>query len=143
MVASAIFIMDVKGKVIISRNYRGDIPMSVSDRYTLVDYANIEHLLGFLYIFKKKMKWSLDLCSPMKGLRMSILRYISATKDVSIIFVSIFYLLFFFQCNNLLILAVTKKNSNIALILFFLYKLTNVRSDLKFLVTNYILLISV
>ena len=30
------------------------------------------------------------------------------------------------QCNNLLLLAVTKKNSNIALILFFLYKLTNV-----------------
>jgi AP-1 complex subunit mu len=33
MVASAIFIMDTKGKVIISRNYRGDIPMSVADRY--------------------------------------------------------------------------------------------------------------
>ena len=35
MVASAIFITDTKGKVIISRNYRGDIPMSVSEK--LVD----------------------------------------------------------------------------------------------------------
>eukprot|EP01035_Chromulina_nebulosa_P016932 gene16932-22424_t len=32
MVASAIFIMDTKGKVIISRNYRGDIPMTVAER---------------------------------------------------------------------------------------------------------------
>ncbi len=33
MVASAVFIMDTKGKVIIARNYRGDIPMSVSERW--------------------------------------------------------------------------------------------------------------
>jgi AP-1 complex subunit mu len=32
MVASAIFVMDTKGKVIIARNYRGDIPMSVSEK---------------------------------------------------------------------------------------------------------------
>jgi len=33
MVASAVFIMDLKGKIIISRNYRGDIPMSVADKF--------------------------------------------------------------------------------------------------------------
>ncbi|KAJ1484833.1 hypothetical protein T484DRAFT_1795615 [Baffinella frigidus] len=27
MTASAVFILDLKGKVIISRNYRGDVPM--------------------------------------------------------------------------------------------------------------------
>jgi AP-1 complex subunit mu len=32
MVASALFIMDLKGKIIISRNYRGDIPLTVSER---------------------------------------------------------------------------------------------------------------
>lgn len=32
MVASALFIMDLKGKIIISRNFRGDIPMAVSER---------------------------------------------------------------------------------------------------------------
>lgn len=33
MVASAVFIMDTKGKVIICRNYRGDIPLSASERF--------------------------------------------------------------------------------------------------------------
>jgi AP-1 complex subunit mu len=32
MATSAIFIMDLKGKIIISRNYRGDVPMSASER---------------------------------------------------------------------------------------------------------------
>lgn len=34
MVLSAVFITDLKGKVIISRNYRGDIPMSASAKFT-------------------------------------------------------------------------------------------------------------
>ncbi|KAL2917367.1 AP-1 adaptor complex mu subunit Apm1 [Polyrhizophydium stewartii] len=33
MVASAVFILDLKGKVLISRNYRGDIPMSAIDKF--------------------------------------------------------------------------------------------------------------
>jgi AP-1 complex subunit mu len=32
MVASALYIMDLKGKIIISRNFRGDMPTSVSER---------------------------------------------------------------------------------------------------------------
>jgi AP-1 complex subunit mu len=39
MVCSAVFIMDLKGKILISRNYRGDIPMSVSEKFT-------KHLYG-------------------------------------------------------------------------------------------------
>lgn len=35
MVASAVYIMDLKGKVIISRNYRGDIPMNCSEKFSL------------------------------------------------------------------------------------------------------------
>ena len=31
--ASAIFILDLKGKVLISRNYRGDIPMSAVENF--------------------------------------------------------------------------------------------------------------
>ncbi|CAE8611106.1 unnamed protein product [Polarella glacialis] len=31
--ASAVFIMDMKGKVIISRNYRGEVPMNVTERF--------------------------------------------------------------------------------------------------------------
>eukprot|EP00164_Ancoracysta_twista_P000938 GFYU01001227.1.p1 GENE.GFYU01001227.1~~GFYU01001227.1.p1 ORF type:complete len:423 (+),score=143.91 GFYU01001227.1:309-1577(+) len=33
MVCSAIFILDLKGKIIISRNYRGDIPMGCAERF--------------------------------------------------------------------------------------------------------------
>ena len=32
MVLSAVFITDAKGKIIISRNYRGDIPMSAFEK---------------------------------------------------------------------------------------------------------------
>jgi len=31
--ASALFILDSRGKVIISRNYRGEVPMSVTERF--------------------------------------------------------------------------------------------------------------
>ncbi len=34
MPASAIFILDLKGKVVISRNYRGDVPMSTIDKFS-------------------------------------------------------------------------------------------------------------
>lgn len=33
MVASAVFILDLKGKVLISRNYRGDVPMTAVDKF--------------------------------------------------------------------------------------------------------------
>lgn len=33
MVCSCLFITDLKGKIIISRNYRGDVPMSVADKF--------------------------------------------------------------------------------------------------------------
>ena len=33
MTLSCLFLMDVKGKVIINRNYRGDVPMSASERF--------------------------------------------------------------------------------------------------------------
>jgi AP-1 complex subunit mu len=31
--ASAVFVLDLKGKVLISRNYRGDIPMSAVEKF--------------------------------------------------------------------------------------------------------------
>ena len=33
MAASAVYILDLKGKVLISRNYRGDLPLSTIDRF--------------------------------------------------------------------------------------------------------------
>lgn len=92
MVASAVFITDTKGKVIISRNYRGDIPMSVSERFSL-------HIQE-----KDEME----------------LRPVFTEDGITYVYI---------KCNNLLLMAVTKRNSNIALILFFLYRLTNVFKD--------------
>jgi len=39
MTASAVFILDVKGKVVISRNYRGDVPMNCVERFAGVARA--------------------------------------------------------------------------------------------------------
>ncbi|KAL8605872.1 AP-1 complex subunit mu-1 [Nucella lapillus] len=60
MSASAIYILDVKGKVLISRNYRGDIDMSVIDKFMPLlmegeDDSNVTPILThgtvtFLYI---------------------------------------------------------------------------------------------
>jgi AP-1 complex subunit mu len=36
MSASAVFIMDTSGKIIISRNYRGDIPMTAAERFARI-----------------------------------------------------------------------------------------------------------
>jgi len=92
MVASAIFIMDTKGKVIIARNYRGDIPMSVSERFSL----QIQE--------KDEME----------------LRPVFTEDGITFVYI---------KCNNLLLMAVSKRNSNITLILFFLNKLVNVFKD--------------
>jgi len=52
--------MDLKGKVIISRNYRGDVPMSVSDRFAQyiqetdeMDQRPIFSNEGFTYAYIK------------------------------------------------------------------------------------------
>jgi len=92
MVASAVFIMDTKGKVIVARNYRGDIPMSVADRFSLIIQEKEE----------------------------SELRPVFTEEGITFIYT---------KCSNLIFMAVTKRNSNITLILFFLYKLMNVFKD--------------
>lgn len=92
MVASAVFIMDLKGKVIISRNYRGDIPMTAADRFSL-------------YIQEKE---------EME------LRPVFTVDGITYVYI---------KSNNLLMMVTTKKNSNIAAILCFLYRLTNVFKD--------------
>ena len=46
MSCSAIFILDQKGRVLISRNYRGDIPMTVATRFAahIVDEEESQYL---------------------------------------------------------------------------------------------------
>ncbi len=60
MVASAVFIMDLKGKVIISRNYRGDIPMTAAERYVQAVLARLHSIhdlqLQVLVIYSRKRR---------------------------------------------------------------------------------------
>ena len=92
MVMSALFILDTKGKVIVSRNYRGDIPPHAMDRFSLHIQENDE----------------------------SDLRPVFTIDGITYIYI---------KCNNVLLMSITKRNSNIALILMYLYRLATVFKD--------------
>jgi len=93
MVASAVFITDLKGKVIISRNFRGDIPPTTC-------------------------------CAAFSS-------YISETDELDRvpIFTLDGYTYSYIKYNNLYILGVTKRNSNVSLLITFLYRLVGVFKD--------------
>lgn len=84
--------MDLKGKVIISRNYRGDVPMSVSEKFAT-------------YIQEKE------------------------ETDQRPIFTDDGYTFAYIKHNNLFLMCVTKRNSNVALLLMFLHRLMGVFKD--------------
>lgn len=92
MSCSAIFIMDIKGRIIISRDYRGDIPMSASEKFT---------------------------------------KHINTEEDSSLtpIITDGPYTFVYIRHNNLYIMAVTKQNANVMVILSFLYKLVEVLTE--------------
>jgi AP-1 complex subunit mu len=92
MVCSAVYITDLKGKVIVCKNYRGDIPITAVERFSLYIQENDE----------------MDL------------RPVFTEEGVTYVYI---------KCNSLLLMATTKRNSNIALILFYLYRLTGVFKD--------------
>lgn len=80
MAASAIFVLDQKGKILISRNYRGDVPMSVASRFISKvleeDETNIKPIIeeeGVSYIFVK--------CNNLYCILHSI-RSVYATREV-------------------------------------------------------------
>lgn len=89
MVCSAVYILDLKGKILISRNYRGDIPKSAADRFSL----KIQETDG------------------------DDLKPIYTEEGVTYMYI---------KHNNVFLLALTNKNSNVCLILVFLYKLISV-----------------
>lgn len=88
MVASAVYILDLKGKVLINRNYRGDIPSSAVEKFMPVVLEAEE-----------------ELNPVVQG------------DGLSYVYV---------RHNNLYILAITRKNSNVAAILVYLHKMRQV-----------------
>jgi AP-1 complex subunit mu len=69
MAASAVFILDHRGKILISRNYRGDVPMSVASRFISKileeEELNVKPIIeeeGVTYIFVKHNNLFCILC---------------------------------------------------------------------------------
>lgn len=111
MVASVVFITDLGGKVIISRNYRGDIPLTKATERFAKYLTDVEDEA-------KKPVFHVD----SNGDVMADTEDIGSTGVGGETFVYI-------QHNNLYLCAVTCRNSNVALIVTFLYKLASVFKD--------------
>lgn len=90
--ASAVFILDLKGKVIISRNYRGEVPMTITERFV----------------------------------RLVIDEESSQVKPV---FVEDGVNFIWIRYSNLYLLCVTLRNSNVMMLLSYLYRLAEVLKD--------------
>ncbi|CDW55306.1 clathrin coat assembly protein ap 1 [Trichuris trichiura] len=93
MSCSAVFFLDLKGKVIINRNYRGDVDMNLIEK--------------FLPLVMEKEE---------EGCIAPILYHQDAT----------FY---YVKHTNLYLVALSRKNSNVAAVFAFLYKIVEVFSD--------------
>ncbi|GAA6079397.1 adaptor related protein complex 1 subunit mu 3 [Tachysurus ichikawai] len=93
MAASAIFILDLKGKVLICRNYMGNVNMS-----------EIDHLMPIM--MKREEEAEL---SPLLSHGSTHFLYI--------------------KHNNLYLVAMTKRNTNAALVYSFLYKIVEVFTE--------------
>jgi len=111
MVASAVFITDLSGKAIISRDYRGDVPLTKAIEIFSKYLTHVEDEL-------KKPIFQVD----TNGDIMQSMADVGSTGPGGETFVYI-------QHNNLYLCAATLRNSNVALVVTFLYKLASVFKD--------------
>jgi AP-1 complex subunit mu len=89
MVASAIYITDLKGKVLIARNYRGNVSMAAAEK------------------FSQRIRSQED-------------------KDVKPVFTVGSVTFSYIKYNNVYLLATSRRNVNVTLILLFLYRICDV-----------------
>ena len=89
MVASAVYITDLKGKVLISRNYRGNISMSAADK------------------FAQRIRSQEDM-------------------DIKPVFTIGSVTYSYIKFNNVYLLATSRRNVNVTLILLYLYRMCDV-----------------
>jgi AP-1 complex subunit mu len=89
MAASALFVLDQKGKILISRNYRGDVPMSVASRFIAKiieeEEMNIKPIIeedGVSYIFVKYNNLYLLATTERNGNAAMILLYLYKMIEV-------------------------------------------------------------
>uniref|UniRef100_A0A8R1XZJ1 MHD domain-containing protein n=1 Tax=Onchocerca volvulus TaxID=6282 RepID=A0A8R1XZJ1_ONCVO len=103
MSCSAIYILDLKGKAIISRNYRGDIDMSIIDK--------------FMPLLLEREEESRQ--SPAVEHPEATFIYVKHSN----LYCNWFYIVI------LLVVSTSRKNVNVALVLTFLYKIVEVFGD--------------
>mmetsp|Transcript_27721 Transcript_27721/g.58042 ORF Transcript_27721/g.58042 Transcript_27721/m.58042 type:complete len:459 (-) Transcript_27721:1437-2813(-) len=114
MVASAIFITDLQGKSIISRNYRGDVPSLGKSIDRFAKYLSETPEEQQKPIFFTNSDGDLFFEENVEAAPAS------SSSGESYVYVSI---------SNLYLVAVTNRNSNVALIMTFLYRLAQVFKD--------------
>lgn len=53
--SSAVFILDCRGKVILWRDYRGEVPPSVAERFVVnvVEESEESNVWGLVFLYKK------------------------------------------------------------------------------------------
>ncbi|VDN05824.1 unnamed protein product [Thelazia callipaeda] len=107
MSSSAIYILDLKGKVIISRNYRGDVEMSVIDRF-----------MPLLLEREEESRVSPALEHPE-----ATFIYIKHSN----LYCKVLSFLYIFLAAQ--IVSTSRRNVNVALVLTFLYKVVGVFED--------------
>lgn len=117
MVASAIFVLDAKGKILISRNYRGDVTRANADRCgararTSVSSSSRLARAALTAPARRRFALKIQETDPVE------MKPVFTEDGVNYVYV---------QHNNLYVLALTRKNSNVMIILVFLEKLVEVR----------------
>ena len=136
MVASAIFILDAKGKILISRNYRGD-----------VSRANAEKCVGGLFCAQHLQRGAQGFPSPASAARPHTappnpltcprpfpaprfsLRMQESGDEMKPVFAEDGVSYVHVKHNNLYLVALTRKNSNVMVILVFLEKLVQIMNE--------------
>lgn len=106
MVASAVFLLDAKGKVLISRNYRGDIPVRAPPTRSESLVPQMSAIEKFMPLIMEKEEDG-EVPTPV------------LTSEDGIHFLYVLH-------NGVYFVAMTKRNSNAAAIFAFLHKLINV-----------------
>ncbi|RHZ44632.1 AP-1 complex subunit mu [Aspergillus thermomutatus] len=134
--ASAIFFLDLKGKTLLARNYRGDIPMSAVEKFPILLSEAEEESSAVPPCFSHE---GINVCETPASCTAwpSVLPPLPATRLLpysnqrlwleDIQGVSDLYL--YIRHSNLYILALTKRNTNATEILLFLHKIVEVFTE--------------
>uniref|UniRef100_A0A3Q3QZF3 MHD domain-containing protein n=1 Tax=Monopterus albus TaxID=43700 RepID=A0A3Q3QZF3_MONAL len=124
MSASAVYVLDLKGKVLVCRNYRGDVDMS-----------EIEHFMTLL--MDKEEEGTLSPILAHGGVRFMWIKH----NNLYCILIILRLVLYFLCCLDFLLLyleflthitsvvATSKKNASVSLVFSFLYKIVQVFSE--------------